>query len=196
MIRRHQSRCQRRPRRGPHRLPIHKSGAHVSPAHAYAYARTRGEHVCVHVYAGGRGEREDTRERDGRISSDFSTADRGARCYVKLDEKAGIRDSRRTPHTHTYTRTHAPSPPRPLSPLEFLMRPFSGRCPRKSRTAAGTRRREELLNAPTSFLSRWPLPLHLPVFSSFLFLSSPPLPPPPLPVLFFSPFFFVISVEP
>lgn len=34
-------------------------------------------------------------------------------------------------------------------------------------------RREELLNAPASFLSRWPLPLHLPVFSSFPFLSSP-----------------------
>lgn len=29
VIRRHQSRCQRRPRRGPHRLPIHKSGTHV-----------------------------------------------------------------------------------------------------------------------------------------------------------------------
>lgn len=43
------------------------------------------------------------------------------------------------------------------------------------------RRREELLNAPASFLSRWPLPLHLPVFSSFLFLSSPP------------PFFFLFS---
>lgn len=32
----------------------------------------------------------DTRERDGRISSDFSTPDREARCYVKLGEKAGI----------------------------------------------------------------------------------------------------------
>lgn len=44
------------------------------------------------------------------------------------------------------------------------------------------RRREELLNAPTSFLSRWPLPLHLPVFSSFLFLS------PPIPFFLFSSF--------
>jgi len=63
VIRRHQSRCQRRPRRGPHRLPIHKSGAHV-PWHTHTCMRR----TCT--YTG------DMRERDRRISSDFSTPDR------------------------------------------------------------------------------------------------------------------------
>lgn len=48
----------------------------------------------------------------GRISSDFSTPDRG-RCYVKLGEKAATHRARG-------------------GPLEFLMRPFAGRSALRS----------------------------------------------------------------
>lgn len=152
VIRRHQSRCQRRLRRGPHRLPIH--------------IRT-----CTRIYTHDThytlwGTRERERARWTNFFGLFQTA---ARCYVKLGEKAMGR-----------RRAVAPSPS--LLTLEFLMRPFSGHCPRKSRTAARTTPR----GAPKCS-GLFPLPLAVSSSSSCL-LSS----------LYFYLFFFsfVISVEP
>lgn len=141
VIRRHQSRCQRRLRRGPHRLPIH----------------TR---ACTRIYIHAR-YTYGIRER-ARWTNFFGLFQRqtAVRCYVKLGEKAmGTR------------RAVAPSPCPTLLPLKFLMRTFSGHCPRKSRTAVRTTPRgapkcSGLFPLPPP--PRWPLPLHLPV-SSLLF---------------------------
>lgn len=76
-----------------------------------------------------------------------------ARCYVKPGEK-----------DHGYAQW-PPRPPPPLVPLEFLIRLFSGHCPRKWRTAAGPTPR----GAPKTLR-----PLLPPAgrFFLFIFLSS------------------------